>query len=161
MAAADVELAAVPLEGVVEEAAAQRDREPIVVDESLLVYGKGGKPIQPQPPDHTESRLLIQKLLAEVHKRGDRIKEIKGIEEQLRSARSGANSGNKDVLNALIALRDQRGGVIVSARCAPRPPCYALSLSRPAKPCPLRPVAPQRQKNAIRDELNNCDGARE
>ncbi len=62
--------------GVAVEAAAERSQEPIVYDESLLIRVKG-KVQQPKQPDHTESRLLIQKLQAEITKRGDRIKEIK------------------------------------------------------------------------------------
>ncbi|GFR45760.1 hypothetical protein Agub_g7175 [Astrephomene gubernaculifera] len=109
--------------------AAKRNDEPIVYDESLLIIVKG-KVQQPKQPDHTESRLLIQKLQAEITKRGDRIKEIKTLEEQLRSNAKGFSSGNKEVISKLRELRDQRANII-------------------------------RQKAAIRDELNNCDGARE
>ncbi|GLC47247.1 hypothetical protein PLESTF_000895100 [Pleodorina starrii] len=107
----------------------ERSNEPIVYDESLLIIVKG-KVQQPKQPDHAESRLLIQKLQAEITKRGDRIKEIKTIEEQLRSNAKGASSGNKEVIVKLKELRDQRGTII-------------------------------RQKAAIRDELNNCDAARD
>ncbi|GLI65203.1 hypothetical protein VaNZ11_008677 [Volvox africanus] len=106
-----------------------RNNEPIVYDESLLIIVKG-KVQQPKQPDQNESRLLIQKLQAEITKRGDRIKEIKTIEEQLRSNAKGASSGNREIINKLKELRDQRGTII-------------------------------RQKAAIRDELNNCDAARD
>ncbi|GIL67772.1 hypothetical protein Vafri_21294 [Volvox africanus] len=107
----------------------ERNNEPIVYDESLLIIVKG-KVQQPKQPDQNESRLLIQKLQAEITKRGDRIKEIKTIEEQLRSNAKGASSGNREIINKLKELRDQRGTII-------------------------------RQKAAIRDELNNCDAARD
>ncbi|GIL87948.1 hypothetical protein Vretimale_6325 [Volvox reticuliferus] len=107
----------------------ERNNEPIAYDESLLIIVKG-KVQQPKQPDQSESRLLIQKLQAEITKRGDRIKEIKTIEEQLRSNAKGASSGNKEIINKLKELRDQRGTII-------------------------------RQKAAIRDELNNCDAARD
>ncbi|EFJ43960.1 hypothetical protein VOLCADRAFT_121362 [Volvox carteri f. nagariensis] len=107
----------------------ERNNEPIVYDESLLIIVKG-KVQQPKQPDHTESRLLIQKLQAEITKRGDRIKEIKTIEEQLRSNAKGVSSGNKEIISKLKELRDQRATII-------------------------------RQKAAIRDELNNCDAARD
>lgn len=110
------EVETVPVEvDQVEQAAESRDRnnEPIVFDESLLIYVKG-KVVQPKQPDHTESRLFISKLQAEITKRGDRIKEIKSIEEQMRGNAKGASSGNKDIINNLKTLRDQRGTVIVS-----------------------------------------------
>lgn len=91
----------------------ERSNEPIVYDESLLILVKG-KVQQPKQPEHAESRLFVQKLQAEITKRGDRIKEIKTIEEQLRSNAKGASSGNKDVISKLKELRDQRGTIIVS-----------------------------------------------
>ncbi|KXZ48222.1 hypothetical protein GPECTOR_29g127 [Gonium pectorale] len=95
----------------VAEQSNERSNEPIVYDESLLIIVKG-KVQQPKQPDHTESRLLIQKLQAEITKRGDRIKEIKTVEEQLRSNAKGASSGNREVLGKLKELRDQRGTII-------------------------------------------------
>ncbi|KAG2441196.1 hypothetical protein HYH02_010040 [Chlamydomonas schloesseri] len=110
---AEVESAPVEVEQVEQAGEGRRDRdnEPIVFDESLLIYVKG-KVVQPKQPDHTESRLFIQKLQAEITKRGDRIKEIKSIEEQMRGNAKGVSSGNKDIINNLKALRDQRGTVI-------------------------------------------------
>ncbi|KAG2423904.1 hypothetical protein HXX76_014957 [Chlamydomonas incerta] len=110
---AEVESAPVEVEQVEQagESRDRRDNEPIVFDESLLIYVKG-KVVQPKQPDHTESRLLIQKLQVEITKRGDRIKEIKSIEEQMRGSAKGASSGNKDIINNLKTLRDQRGTVI-------------------------------------------------
>lgn len=88
---------------------------PIKYDETLLIIVKG-KVQQPKQPEHAESRLLIQKLQAEISKKSDRIKEIKAIEEQMRGKAQGASSGNTEVIKKLQALRGERQAILVGSR---------------------------------------------
>ena len=54
-------------------------------DEALLERGKNGRPKKPVKPDDTERTIALEKLNAEIKRLGDRIAEIKALEQSRRT----------------------------------------------------------------------------
>ena len=54
-------------------------------DEALLERGKNGRPKKPVKPDDTDRNITLDKLSAEAKRLGDRIAEIKALEQSRRT----------------------------------------------------------------------------
>lgn len=69
----------------VEMAAAGHEEVLPPFDENKLIRGKKGNVLRPTRPDDMERNLQIEKLDAEIKKHGDRMAEIKALQQSMRT----------------------------------------------------------------------------
>jgi hypothetical protein len=112
--AAEEPIVATETEAPVEAPKADKPRGEVVVDESALIYGKGGRPLQPQRPNTDERDLAIGKLNDEIAKHSARIKTIKEQVEAAKTGKGPATGPGAELREKHQQLRNAVGDLIVS-----------------------------------------------